>query len=368
MRIHFLILAYECAAFVQSKERVINAAVVIQRAFRVHLRVKLDRLINAVIGIQCTVRGYLIRRDLQTIRDSSVKMQRWWRELREKRFRQRTSVLIGNLTELQALARGYLERRRIDDVYYAVAIVGAEYGRILKGRRVREQFLQQRVAATKIQRWYKDMKEMQRDRAEFLGVRNSMIKSQALIRGKLVRDDYKAQVNAAVVIQRYFRSYVEITKARYYFTVVLWATMVVQGRRRETMIAREARKEYLLLRIYTIAIQQKFRQRKAIKNAALVLQRTWRKFNWVVRLRKMLREVVLIQSVWRGYLVRKAAKARVKLVRRKIVKAMRWGKGGDESLGARVMKGIAMLKAATGLGRGLLQLGEYSISIFFSSA
>ena len=75
-------------------------------------------------------------------------------------------------------------------------------------------------------------------------------------------------------------------------------------------------------------------------------------------MRRMLREVVLIQSAWRGYLVRKEAKPRVKLVRRKLVKAMRVGKGGEESLGARVLKGITMLKATTGLGRGLLQIGE----------
>ncbi|RPB27558.1 hypothetical protein L211DRAFT_865714 [Terfezia boudieri ATCC MYA-4762] len=258
VRIHLLILAHECAAFVKSKERVVNAAIVIQRAFRDHLRVKLHRLISAVIGIQCSIRGFLIRRELQGLREAAMQIQRWWREVRERRFRQRAGVLLGNLAELQARARGFLERRRVDDVYFAVGIVEAEYGRLLKGRRVREEFLMQREAAVRIQRWWRDILVIWNDREEFLEIRSGVIEVQAGIRGVLMRQEVDRKWTAVMTIQRWFRAWIEIAKVRHEFKATRWAALVVQIRRRETLAARRARREYLLLRTYTIAVQQEF--------------------------------------------------------------------------------------------------------------
>lgn len=358
MRIHLLILAYECAAVVQFKEDVIRAVIVIQRAFRKHLRTKLDRFINAIIGIQCTTRGYLIRQNVIVLTKLTVRMQRWWRDLREKRFRQRTSAMLENLTKLQAAARGFLERQRIDDVYYAVAIVGVEYGRLLKGRRVRAEFQEQREAAIKIQKWYRNIMEMRLNRCLYLEIRSTIVQLQAFLRGKSVRDNCNAKIHAAVVIQRHFRSCIQISRARYYFTSVLWASMVVQSRRQATLKARKARRDYLLVRTYAIAIQRKFQERKAKHHATLVLQRAWRKYNWIIRIKKTLRKVVLIQSLWRGLIARKSAKPRLRVLRRKIFKAMQAGTGGNESLRARTLNGITKVKATTGLGLGLVQLGK----------
>ena len=363
MRIYLLILAHECATFVLSKERVVNAAITIQRAFRDHLRVKLDRLINAVIGIQCSVRGYLIRREVRSSREAAVQIQRWWREVRERRFRQRTRVLLGNLAELQARARGFLERRRVDDVYFAVGIVEAEYGRLLKGRKVREEFLLQRWAAVKIQRWWWDILVIWNDREEFLEIRRGVIEIQAGIRGMLARQKVGGEWAAVVAIQRCFRAWAETANARHEFEAIRWAAWVVQRRRRETLAARRIRREYLLLRAYTIAVQQEFRE-KRVKDAVVVLQRAWRKCRWVVRMRKMLREVVLVQSLWRGYVVRRDVKTlRLRILRRKLVRATERA-GGEETLGERMRKGIGLVKGVAGLGRGLLQLGEHGMLNF----
>ena len=364
MRIHLLILAHECAAFVKSKERVVNAAIVIQRAFRDHLRVKLDRLISAVIGIQCSIRGYLIRRELQSLREAAMQIQHWWREVRERRFRQRTGVLLGNLAELQARARGFLERRRVDDVYFAVGIVEAEYGRLLKGRKVREKFLTQREAAVRIQRWWRDILMIWNDREDFLEIRRGVIEVQAGIRGMLVRQEVDRKWTAVVAIQQWFRARIEIAGARHEFEAICWAALVVQTRRRETLTARRARREYLLLRTYTIAVQQEFRERRAIRNATVVLQKAWRRYGWVVRMRRMLKEVVLVQSFWRGYVVRRDAMPRLGILRRKLRTMERAGERGEETLGERVRRGIGLVKGAVGLGRGLLQLGEHGYAGF----
>ncbi|KAF8452986.1 hypothetical protein BGX38DRAFT_1268995 [Terfezia claveryi] len=359
VRIHLLILAHECAAFVRSKEQVVNAAIVIQRAFRDHLRVKLHRLINAVIGIQCSIRGYLIRRELQGLRGAAMKIQRWWREVRERRFRQRAGVLLGNLAELQACARGFLERRRVDDVYFAVGIVDAEYGRILKGRRVREEFLMQREAAVRIQRWWRDILVIWNDRENFLDIRSGVIEVQAGIRGALMRQEVDRKWTAVVAIQRWFRAWIEIAKVRHEFKATHWAALVVQTRRRETLAARRARREYLLLRTYTIAVQQEFRERRAIRDVAVVLQRAWRRYGSVVRMRRMRSDVVLVQSLWRGYVTRRDAIPRLRVLRRKLVRAIEKREEGEETLGERVGKGIGLVKGAVGFGRGLLQL-EYT--------
>jgi len=336
----------------------VNAATTIQRAFRNHLRVKLDRLINAVIGIQCSIRGYLIRREVQNLRGAAVRIQRWWRVVREGRFRQRTGVLLRNLTELQARARGFLERRRVDDVYFAVGIVEAEYGRLLKGRGVRGEFLLQREAAVRIQRWWRDILVVWDDREEFLEIRKGMVEIQAGIRGWLVRVEVHRKLTAVVVIQQWLRAWIETAEARHEFKVIRWAAMFVQTRRRETLAARRVRKEYLLLRMYTIAVQQEFRERRAIRYAAIVLQRAWRRYGWVVRAQKLLKEVVLVQSLWRGYVVRRDVKIpRPRAPRKKLARAMEGG--AEETLGERMRRGIGLVKGVVGLGRGLQQLGEH---------
>ncbi|KAF8471862.1 hypothetical protein BDZ91DRAFT_716701 [Kalaharituber pfeilii] len=356
-RIALLLLAHDCAAFVQSKERIMDAAITIQRAFRTHLQAKLDRLIRAVIGIQCFSRGYLVRRELQMLNEVTVKIQRWWRELREQRYQQRVRNLLGSIVRLQAVARAFLERKRIDDVYYAVGIVGAEYGRLLKGRGVRQRFLEMKEAAIKIQRWYRTTEKNGDDRRLFLDARNSTTKLQALVRGKLVRSEFERKRQAAITIQRHFRSCKEIAQARHDFTTTLWAAMVVQIRRRATVEARKVRCEFLKLRTYTIAMQREFRGRRAVKNAAVVIQQAWRKCRWMVRMRKFLHEVVAVQSLWRGYAVRKQATGRIRIIRRRVLKAIAQdGKGGEDSLGVRNMKALGMVKGPTGLGRGLLQL------------
>lgn len=267
-------------------------------------------------------------------------------------------MILENLTKLQAVARRFLERRRIDDIYYAVAIVGIEYGRLLKCRRDRMEFHKQREAAIRIQRWYRSVMEMRLDRKRYLEIRSAIVQLQAFLRGKNVRDNCNAKIHAAVVIQRHIRSCIQISRVQYYFTSVLWAAMVVQSRRRETLKARKMRRDYLLVRAYAITIQRKFRERKAINNAALILQRAWRKYNWVVWTRKTLREVVLIQSLWRGFIARKRTIPRLRILRRKIFKAMQAGTGGEESLRTRTLNGITKVKAATGLGWGLVQLGK----------
>ena len=294
-----------------------------------------------------------------------MQVQRWWREVRERRFRQRAGVLLRNLAELQARARGFLERRRVDDVYFAVGIVEVEYGRLLKGKKVREEFLIQRGAAVRIQRWWRDILVIWDDREEFLEIRRGVIEVQAGIRGMLVRQEVDRKWTAVVAIQKWLRARIQVAKAKHEFEAISWAALVVQTRRRETLAARRARREYLLLRTYTIAVQQEFRERRAIRDAAVVLQRAWRRYGWVVRIRRTLKEVVLVQSLWRGYVVRKDAMPRLGILRRKLRTIERGGEGGEETLGERARRGIGLVKGAVGLGRGLLQLGEHRYAEFW---
>ncbi|KAL9085981.1 MAG: hypothetical protein Q9165_007343 [Trypethelium subeluteriae] len=64
-RLVCLRLAHHCAAIVQTQVRVVWAAVVLQRGWRVVLRGRVERLMGDVVGVQTLVRGWMVRRGLR---------------------------------------------------------------------------------------------------------------------------------------------------------------------------------------------------------------------------------------------------------------------------------------------------------------
>jgi abnormal spindle-like microcephaly-associated protein len=62
-RLLLLRLAHDCATVVQTRDRVVSAAVVIQRAYKAYLGRKIDSLVHSVTIVQAVARGGIMRRN-----------------------------------------------------------------------------------------------------------------------------------------------------------------------------------------------------------------------------------------------------------------------------------------------------------------
>ncbi|KAI5810071.1 hypothetical protein DFH27DRAFT_495362, partial [Peziza echinospora] len=346
-RITLLVIAHECAIYVRSRERVVEAVIKIQRVFREHIKRKLNRLLDAMTSIQALGRGLLVRQQMQRKIRAIHTIQEWWIRTKERRYREKMEGIVRSLVPLQAHARGFLERKRINDVHYAVAIVGVEWLRLLKGRRVRAQYLRIREAALTIQRWYRVAKADKSTTAGIVGL-------QARIRGKLARDRAKRKVDAAIMIQRQVRSCKEIAYARLMLTMTLWAAMVIQIRRRETVKARKIRESFIHFKATVIAVQRVYRENRERKR--LREQKIGKEAKREV-LGEDERCAVVVQRLWRGRSVRQKATPRQRLVFKRVNDAMaKKPSTNEETLGKRTENALSAVKVQRTFGSGLAVL------------
>ncbi len=64
-------LAHDCQTVVVTRDRVISAAKVIQKAWKLCLSRKIEKLVGAVTGLQARSRGWIVRRELSGPRGGS---------------------------------------------------------------------------------------------------------------------------------------------------------------------------------------------------------------------------------------------------------------------------------------------------------
>lgn len=358
-RINLLILAHECADVVNTKTRVIDAAVTIQQAYRQYLHAQINKLVNGMIKIQSRMRGMLARRDVEKSQAAIIFVQQRWRHIRESGFQARIGIAREAIMGFQAVVRGLLVRKRLEQQRAAVKTVEEWWRNNLIATELRTDYLVSRSAAVRIQKWWRNQTAVRASRNKFLVTRYAVLNVQAVARGMLVRQRCKAQIQAALVIQEQFRAYQAGLKARLNFLEIRWAALTVQILRRSTIAMRQESGQFIALRTQVIVLQRHWVEKIRRRKAAILIQRGWRQFAWLVRLRKILGEVVVIQSAWRGYKVRQASDARVRIARRRVLKAMAAQVTDDERLSCRVRKGCELVKTSAGYGRGIMQLGIY---------
>lgn len=363
-RINLLILVHGCANLVNTRARVTDAAITIQRAYRQYLHVQINKLVNGMIKIQSRMRGVLVRREAEISRALAVMVQRRWRWIRESRFQARIGIARQAMMGFQAVARGLLVRKRLEDQRIAVKTLEEWWRNHLVGTELRTDYLISRSATVRIQKWWRNQTAVRTPRSEFLAARRAVVGVQALARGVLVRRSHETQIRAALVIQEQFRAYRAGLVARLNFLEVRWAALTVQRLRRSAIEMRQQRNQFIALRAQAIALQRHWIKTTRRRKAATLIQRSWREFAWLVRLRKILGEVVVIQSAWRGYKVRRESNARVRIARRRVLKAAAVQVADDERLSGRARKGCELVKTSAGYGRGIMQLGTHSLNNF----
>jgi abnormal spindle-like microcephaly-associated protein len=96
-RIVLLKLAHDCSTVVNTRDRVIRAATVIQRTYRAHLGRKIDGLVEDVTRVQSLVRGWQVRVNTQGMGCSSYKVERL--EIDQEQDTEREEVVEGYTIE-----------------------------------------------------------------------------------------------------------------------------------------------------------------------------------------------------------------------------------------------------------------------------
>lgn len=127
-RICHLALAHECARAVNRK----NAAVVIQRAYRQFLHIRIQKLLDSITAIQALCRAHLVRRSVPQFHDAVRTVQRRWRAIRETGYQRRIAVAKRAVAGIQAAARGYLARRDCSKLRQSACLLQARWRARLK--------------------------------------------------------------------------------------------------------------------------------------------------------------------------------------------------------------------------------------------
>lgn len=122
-RIRHLALARECVETVNRK----NAAVVIQRAYRRFLHIRIQKLLDSITAIQTLGRAHLVRRRVRQFHDAVRAVQRRWRAVREAGYRRRIAVAKRAIAAIQALARGFLVRRECSKLRQSACLLQARW-------------------------------------------------------------------------------------------------------------------------------------------------------------------------------------------------------------------------------------------------
>jgi hypothetical protein len=352
-RINLLVLAHRCADVVNRK----NAAIAIQRAYREFLHVKIKKFVTSITNVQTLGRAYLVRRSLQQSLLAVVIVQRRWRAIRETRYLKRISVAKQAVIGIQAFSRGILVRQSLLNLKQTVRMLETRWSAISLGRQARKAFLHYRMAAVIIQRVFRRHSGSKNERQAFCQTRQFITKIQALARGHLARVQYFQRTTDIMIIQSWYRQARDARKVRAEYVVLRQATLFIQERRREMVLARSLRNDYLRLSAYASKIKLRYLRKKRKMNAVILLQRAWRTRAWIVRMRRIRKEAVHIQSAWRGYLTRKESGPRLRIIRRRIKNTVEQGAKEAETLGTRTKQALGMVKAKAGFSRGIAQLG-----------
>ncbi|XP_039739572.1 abnormal spindle-like microcephaly-associated protein [Pteropus medius] len=260
---------------------------------------------RAALALRSTWRRETARRQIRKQHEGAVIIQSYYRMYAQrKRWRAMSKAARLIQTCYGAYRAGRAEHRRyLETKAAAVALQSAN-----RSPRVRRTITEcdgaaatpqsrhaARRAAAVIQRWYRTLTIARHQRQEYLRLKKSAIKIQAVYRGIRVRRHIQRMHKAATFIKATFKMH----QSRLRYHNVRTAAIVIQERYRAYYQGKAQRAEYL-----------------ATLKATTVLQASFRGARVRQRLRKMQMAATLIQSCYRRYrqqtrfnTLKKAAKA-----------------------------------------------------------
>uniref|UniRef100_A0A182PU03 Metalloendopeptidase n=1 Tax=Anopheles epiroticus TaxID=199890 RepID=A0A182PU03_9DIPT len=294
--------------------------------------------LRAIVTVQKFTRRYLAQKQAARRFGAIVRIQHWWRSVREMRqTRERyllckksaivlqtsyrryalgrklvaAATVIGAIrTEakhrhLQAIViqrtlKSYMIHRKLQAIVNAMVVFirrkrlqyrsAAKIQAYQRMRTVRKEYLATRSAAICVQRRWRECLEARRLRCRFLQMRSSAIRVQQQYRGLMqMRQDMKAYTHARSLIlqvQRRWRAIILMRKERATYSTLRRATINVQRRFRARKEMQLEMQRYEALRKATATLQQRYRATKAmmeqrrqystLRVATLCIQRRFR--------------------------------------------------------------------------------------------
>ncbi|CAI6348354.1 unnamed protein product [Macrosiphum euphorbiae] len=248
------------------------STLVIQRRFRANRSARCDRhlyvrLKTVTVGMQAAARGYLFR-------------QLMWPalmvELTSRRLLLIRCANIVKRTFMKHLADN--DRRRFLELQRAAVKVQRWFRACVQAR----EYAKLRAATVMVQQQFRANRAARQQRAEYLRIRNTIVMLQAQarrflarLRWPVVKRDLQAQQDrlaaASNTVKRFLRRCLPTTYERSEYLRLRQAVIVMQTRYRALVAARCGRVEYVRLRLSAIILQKQYRDRKA-NRAAIFLQ------------------------------------------------------------------------------------------------
>ncbi|KAM6305692.1 abnormal spindle-like microcephaly-associated protein, partial [Aegotheles albertisi] len=262
--------------------RVKTAAVYIQAAYRGYkARKKLKLECRAAIKIQTAFRGHSLRMKYKAMVQASIVIQRWYRTSKTDN-RQRMNFLMTRVAviSIQAAFRGWKVRKQIQGQCVAATKIQSAFRKFMALKKLR---LINHAVLT-IQKHYRASVVGQKQRQEYVQLRNSVVCLQAIWRGKAVRKTIQKKHKFATIIQSYYRMHINRQK----YKNLRQATLVIQKYFRAYCMKKTQRAIYLKTRA-----------------AVLVLQSAYRGMTVRKQLNKLNEAATTIQAAFRSHLVKK---------------------------------------------------------------
>ncbi|XP_009701008.1 PREDICTED: abnormal spindle-like microcephaly-associated protein, partial [Cariama cristata] len=259
-----------------------KAAVCLQAAYRGYkARKKLKLEYRAAIKIQTAFRAHAARMKYKAMVQASIVIQRWYRTYKTGN-RQRMDFLMTRaaVLSLQAAFRGWKVRKQIRRQCVAATKIQSAFRKFMALKKFR---LTNHAVLT-IQKHYRASVIGQKQRQEFVQLRNSVVRLQAIWRGKTVRKTIQKKHYLATIIQSYYRMHINQLK----YKKVRQATLVIQKYFRAYCMKKTQRAIYL-----------------KTKAAVLVLQSAYRGMTVRKQLNKQNKAATTIQAAFKSYLAKK---------------------------------------------------------------
>ncbi|XP_009472704.1 PREDICTED: abnormal spindle-like microcephaly-associated protein, partial [Nipponia nippon] len=259
-----------------------KAAVCLQAAYRGYkARKKLNLEYRAAIKIQTAFRAHAARMKYKAMVQASIVIQRWYRTCKTGN-RQRLNFLTARaaVLSLQAAFRGWKVRKQIQRQCVAATKIQSAFRKFMALKKFR---LMNHAVLT-VQRHYRARVIGQKQRQEYVQLRNSVVRLQAVWRGKTVRKTIQKKHNLATIIQSCYRMHVN----RLRYKKLRQATLVIQKYFRAYCMKKKQCAIYL-----------------KTKAAVLVLQSAYRGMTVRKQLSKLNNAATTIQAAFKSYLIRK---------------------------------------------------------------
>ncbi|KAM9130436.1 abnormal spindle-like microcephaly-associated protein isoform 3-T3 [Pangshura tecta] len=290
-----------------------KAVFVLQQHYRSYLAMKHQRgaylrTRKSIIIIQSRIRGFIERRKIQEIKQSTIKIQALFRGFKARQ-------LAGKMRAartIQAWFRRYRARKEYRAVVKATCVIQSYF----KSKRQRTWFLKVKTSTITIQRRWRETLTARTILLQFLATKEAAVKIQSGYRKYSTRKQIKKILDqkqkkrllcfsaaayhhlSAIKIQRAFRIHLVLNHAQMQISSVLCIQRWFRARLQQKKSLQDHQK--------IIKIQQMVRRWLKQRNeAATTIQRAVRKFLFYKHRRKLKNGIIKFQALWRGYSWRK---------------------------------------------------------------